>query len=61
MKTTNIKEARYFELRKRYKTAQEIADLINRSDNYVKQRMVNGDKDFTDREKRILQIEEAKK
>lgn len=55
MKTTGT-NARYFDLRRRYKTSKEIADVINRSDNYVKQRMVTGNKDFTDREKRLLGI-----
>lgn len=55
MKTVGEK-ARYFELRRRYKTSQDIADVINRSSNYVRQRMCEGDKDFTEREKRLLGI-----
>ena len=55
MKTVGA-NARYFELRKKYKTSQEIAEVINRSSNYVRQRMCEGDKDFTEREKRILGI-----
>ena len=51
--------ARYFELRARYKSAKDIGEVINRSATYVKQRMVNGDKDFTEREKRILNIQEG--
>lgn len=49
--------ARYFELRAKYKSASEIGDVINRSATYVKLRMVDGTgKDFTDREKSILGI-----
>lgn len=55
MKTTG-KNARYFELRQRFKTSSEIAEVINRSENYVKQRMTCGVKDFTDREKKLLGI-----
>lgn len=49
--------ARYFELRAKYKRARDIGDLINRSDTYVKLRMVEGTgKDFTKREKSMLGI-----
>lgn len=50
--------ARYFDLRRRYKTAAEIAEVINRSETYVRIRMNAGDKDFTAREKKILNIQE---
>lgn len=53
---TNGTNARYFELRRKYKTAAEIGEVINRSDNYVKQRMTTGDKDFTELEKKLLGI-----
>lgn len=46
--------ARYFELRAKYKTARDIGEVINRSATYVKLRMVEGPKDFTDREKSLL-------
>lgn len=55
MKTTG-KNARYFGIRRQYKTAKDIGEVINRSENYVRQRMCEGDKDFTEREKRLLGI-----
>ena len=59
MKTTST-NARYFELRQQFKTAKDIANVINRSENYVKQRMTAGKKDFTQREKKMLGLEAQK-
>ena len=51
--------ARYFEIRRRFKSSKEIAETINRSETYVRERMTDGNKDFTAREKKILGIEEG--
>ena len=49
---TYSKNSRYPELRARFKTASEIGAVINRKECYVKVRMVEGLRDFTDLEKR---------
>ena len=50
--------AKYFELRAKYKNAKEIGEIINRSETYVKLRMTDTGKDFTEREKRLLNLED---
>lgn len=58
MKAMNSTIVLYPELRRRFKNSQDIADSINRSSNYVKLRMTTtSGKDFTDREKKILGLE----
>lgn len=45
----------YPEIRREFKSVQELADLINRSQSYVKNRM-NGRGEFSENEKRIIRM-----
>lgn len=52
MKTTRPGAVRFPLLYESFKNSREIADVINRSESYVKKALKNG---FTDREKRMLE------
>lgn len=52
MKTTRPGAVRYPKIYQKFKNAQEVADVINRSPSYVKRALQKG---FTDREKKMLE------